>query len=96
MDVVEKIAEYQKNQGIARARQKAEQEATEALKEAKEMIAELQKMASYPSTTTGEITSKLQEIINKLEKVKTGTTAYVEAQNLLKFARESQQKLQVN
>lgn len=96
VDAVEKIAEYQKNQGIARARQKAEQEATEALKEAKETLADLQKMASSPRTTTGEITSKLQEIINKLETVKTGTTTYAEAQNLLKFARENQQKLQGN
>lgn len=96
VDAVGKIAEYQKNQGVARSRQKAEQEAGEALKEAKEAIARWQRMAGSSRADAGELASILQQIINKLETVKSGTTTYSEAQELLKFARETHKKLHPN
>lgn len=86
-DAVGKIAQYQKNLGIVTTRQKAEQESVEALQRAKRSIPNLQRLASA-ETESGAIAGQLQEIITDLENVKTGTTAYSEAQDLLKFARE--------
>lgn len=95
LDAITKLAEYQKNLGIAQTRQKAERESVEALIAAKDMVPEWQKMAADSEPKRGELNSKIQDIINKLETVKYGTTAYLEAQSLLKFARETQQKIQL-
>jgi len=51
-------------------------------------------MAGKEDANGGELSAELQKIINELEKVKPGTTSHKEAQELLKFARESIKKLQ--
>ena len=81
----ELLATYQTNLGTVQTRLKMEQYSVEALKGAQEQIQNL--TASSPSDRN-QIISQMQEIINQLQTVKSGTTAYSEAQNLLQSAQK--------
>jgi hypothetical protein len=94
IDAQKKLAEYTKNKGVAETRKKAESESAGALNRAKRLIAEWQRLAGSSNPDRGNLARQLQEIINELETVKVGTTAHSEAQDLLKFARETLKKLQ--
>jgi hypothetical protein len=83
------LAKYQRNLGIVRIRLSAEQASVEALKQAKDTI-----QTMFTSTASqdlavnrNQLLAQLQGIINQLETVKSGTTAYPEAQALLASAQ---------
>ena len=92
LDAQTKLAEYQKNLGIAQIRLQAEKDSATVLQEAKSLFANLQKDVN--SQNSGNSLSQLQEIINKLESVKPGTTVYPESQKWLQSARKKQQEWQ--
>ncbi len=92
LDAQTKLAEYQKNLGIAQIRRQAEKDSATVLQEAKSLFANLQKDVN--SQNSGNSLSQLQEIINKLESVKPGTTVYPESQKWLQSARKKQQEWQ--
>ena len=92
LDAQTKLAQYQKNLGIAQIRLQAEKDSGTVLQEAKSLFANLQKDVN--SQNSGNSLSQLQEIINKLESVKPGTTVYPESQKWLQSARKKQQEWQ--
>ena len=94
LDAQTKLAQYQKNLGIAQIRLQAEKDSGTVLQEAKSLFANLQKDVN--SQNSGNSLSQLQEIINKLESVKPGTTVYPESQKWLQSARKKQQEWQKN
>ena len=94
LDAQTKLAQYQKNLGIAQIRLQAEKDSATVLQEAKSLFANLQKDVN--SQNSGNSLSQLQEIINKLESVKPGTTVYPESQKWLQSARKKQQEWQKN
>ncbi|MEG3847459.1 hypothetical protein QT971_08760 [Microcoleus sp. herbarium19] len=94
LDAQTKLAEYQKNLGIAQIRLQAEKDSATALQEAKSLFANLQQDVN--SQNSGNSLSQLQQIINKLESVKAGTTVYPESQKWLQSARKKQQEWQKN
>ena len=94
LDAQTKLAEYQKNLGIAQIRLQAEKDSGTVLQEAKSLFANLQKDVN--SQNSGNSLSQLQQIINKLESVKPGTTVYPETQKWLQSARKKQQEWQKN
>ena len=83
-------AQYQRNLGIARTRSQAEAASVEALKQAKERIESmLNSLPSDPTTVNrNQLNGQLQGIIYQLSTVQPGTTAYPEAQDLLKSAQK--------
>lgn len=90
------LAKYQSNLGIARTRKSAEQASVEALKQAKDKI---QAMFTFAAANDSSVNQKqligqLQGVINELETVKSGTTAYPEAQTLLASARNKLEQVQ--
>ncbi|MGB7893820.1 MAG: hypothetical protein WCF82_18220, partial [Microcoleus sp.] len=96
LDAQTKLAEYQKNLGITQIRLEAEKDSAKALQEAKSLFANLQNNVNSPSQNPGYSLSQLQQIINQLESVKPGTTAYPESQKWLQSARKKQQEWQKN
>lgn len=82
------LAQYQANLGDIRTRMAMEEASMRALQQAKNLIPNLQRMATNSQDNLGEIGSQMQEIINYLEQVKPGTTAYNEAQKILEQARQ--------
>ncbi|MGF1493608.1 MAG: hypothetical protein ACFBSC_14365 [Microcoleaceae cyanobacterium] len=86
----EKLAEYQTNLGIAEMRMELETQSEKALQKAKDGIAEYQKIVGGSDRNQSRAQSQLRQIINQLEQVKSGTTSYSEAQQILKFARQRQ------
>ncbi len=87
------LAEYQKNLGITRIRLKVEQSSAEALKQAKNRIANWRSLAiSQPKNP--QLINDLQIIINELEDVKPGTTATDEGKELLEFAKTKMKEVQ--
>ncbi len=74
------LAEYQTNLGIVQSRRKAESEAQATLQQANEQI---QRLIASPASETRQLKAAIQGIINQLQTIKTGTTAYAEAQRLL-------------
>lgn len=89
-----KLAEYKTNLGIVRTRLQSEQQSSAAISRAKKQIADWQSMASGEYANTDYLARQLQQIIDELDRVQPGTTAYAESQKLLQFARESLEKLQ--
>ncbi|MBD1900209.1 hypothetical protein NDI44_15475 [Trichocoleus sp. DQ-A3] len=89
------LASYQTNLGIVQTRLKAERDSREALTEAKQEIQSL--IASIPSDSSqvnrNQIVSQMQGIINQLQTVKPGTTAYKESQQLLQSAHKKLKQL---
>nr|MCU0517952.1 AmmeMemoRadiSam system protein B [Oscillatoria sp. Prado101] len=93
IDAQKKLAEYTKNKGVAETRKKTESESAGALNRAKRLIAEWQRLAGASNPDRGNLARQLQEIINELETVRAGTTAYSEAKDMLKFARDTLKNL---
>ncbi|NJK36698.1 MAG: hypothetical protein HC825_01390 [Oscillatoriales cyanobacterium RM1_1_9] len=88
LEAQKKLAEYQANLGTVQTRLQMEQEAADALQSAKGDIADLQRFTETESSNLGEYNRKLRQIMNQLETIQPGTTAYGEAQQLLQFARK--------
>jgi hypothetical protein len=90
------LAIYETNLGEVKVRQQAEADAGEALSAAQREIENL--LASLPddahSVDRNRVNSQLQSIINQLEKVQSGTTAYLKAQELLLSANNKLRQLQ--
>ena len=92
------LAQYNSNLGQVKIRRQAEQASVETLQRAQDRIEKL--LASIPTDATSVnqnyIISELQGIINELEKVQNGTTAYLKAQELLLSAQNKLKQLQPN
>ena len=86
-----KLAEYQSNLGIVKIRISSEKESAIALKNAKQLIAQWQSLSTAENQNKSEMARTLQLIVNELEIIKGGTTAFAEAQDLLKYAKDAQQ-----
>lgn len=90
------LATYQTNLGIVQIRQQTEQESVESLEQANSQIENL--LASIPddaaSLDRNSTISQIQGIINELENVKNGTTAYPRAQELLRSAKNKLKQFQ--
>lgn len=89
-------AQYQRNLGIVRTQLEAEQASSEALARAKAKLETLwaatsDGSAGHQNTVIGQVWG----IINQLQTVKSGTTAYPEAQELLQSAQANLEQLQV-
>lgn len=91
------LAIYEANLGQVKVRRQAEADAVETLKAAQREIESL--VASTPANADdverNRVLSQLQSIINQLEKVQNGTTAYLKAQELLLSANNKLRQLQV-
>ena len=92
------LAQYNSNLGQVKIRRQAEQASVDTLQRAQDRIEKL--LASIPTDATSVnqnyIISELQGIINELEKVQNGTTAYLKAQELLLSAQNKLKQLQPN
>jgi hypothetical protein len=90
------LATYETNLGQVKIRRQAEQDSVYALESAQQQIQSL--IASIPADAQyvdrNGMFSQLQSIINRLEKVQNGTTAYLKAQELLLSAKNKLQELQ--
>lgn len=78
------IATYQTNLGIIKTRSIAEVDSQAALKQANE---EIQQLIAYSPSDRQLLKARLQGVINQLRTVQSGTTSYVEAQQLLLLAQ---------
>jgi len=89
-------ANYQRNLGMVRTRLQAEQASVEALKEAQSHIQNLidSTPADGASVNRNQLVSQLQGIMNQLETVQSGTTAYPKAQELLQLGQNKLNQLQ--
>jgi tetratricopeptide (TPR) repeat protein len=88
-----KLAEYTQNLGIIKGRLRDEEEAVELLKEAKELITEWREMAQESNPSVSQLRRQLNQVINTLEDIEVGTTVTQEAQDLLRAARNTRNKL---
>jgi hypothetical protein len=90
------LAQYNSNLGQVKIRRQAEQNSVEALQRAQSKIERL--LASTPTDANAlnrnRTISELQGIINELERVQNGTTAYLKAQELLLSANNKLNQLQ--
>ncbi|NJN85414.1 MAG: hypothetical protein HC881_02710 [Leptolyngbyaceae cyanobacterium SL_7_1] len=87
-----KLAEYTSNLEQIKVRRQAEAEAVRAYQQAQTETAQLQALADR--LNPNEIVSRLQRIINQLERVEDGTTVYLDAQNLLLQANNKLNQVQ--
>ncbi len=91
------LAIYEANLGQVKVRRQSEADAVEALETAQREIERL--LASIPTDAhdveRNQVLSQLQSIVNQLEKVQNGTTAYLKAQDLLLSANNKLKQLQV-
>ncbi|MEH1941115.1 MAG: hypothetical protein V7L01_12965 [Nostoc sp.] len=91
------LAIYEANLGQVKVRRQAEADAVEALEAAQREIENL--LASIPTDAhdmqRNRVLSQLQSIVNQLEKVPNGTTAYLKAQELLLSANNKLRQLQI-
>lgn len=93
------LAQYQTNLGTIQSRQKAESASKAVLEQAKRQIPSWQRLNNSTENAAWEqerMVSQLQEIINQLEQVQPGTTAYTEAQQLLQSARKRLTQMQTS
>ncbi|OKH52562.1 hypothetical protein NIES2101_14105 [Calothrix sp. HK-06] len=79
------IAQYQTNLGTIQSRQRYETEAKQILEAANRDIKRL--IVSAPSDTQ-QFKAEIHDIINQLRTVKSGTTSYPEAQQLIVMAQK--------
>ncbi len=79
-------AEYQQNLGQITIRLRAEEQSVRIFEEAQREKVELFAIVATP-TSHAYIKSRLQSIIDQLERVQNGTTVYLEAQSLLVSAQ---------
>ncbi len=95
VDAQKFLAQYQRNLGIARTRLAAEQVSVEALARAKDKIETLLTSTTADGATPqNAVISQVYGVINQLQTVESGTTAYPEAQQLLQSARSKLKQLQ--
>ncbi|MDJ0844353.1 hypothetical protein [Crocosphaera sp.] len=90
----ELLAEYETNSSVVKLQSKAEKESSQTLEMAKKNIQTLQEQFAngvQPNQRQVFI-SKMQGNMEQLKQVKAGTTAYEEAQKLLKFAQAKMQE----
>lgn len=87
----ELLAQYSANQGQIKIRRQLEEESVQILEQAQQKIQILQ--ANANTWDRNKVTSELEGIINQLEKVKPGTTAYPKASELLGFAKNKLQQV---
>jgi uncharacterized membrane protein YccC len=96
-DAQKLLAIYEANLGQVKVRRQSEADAVEALETAQREIERL--LASIPTDADdmerNQVLSQLQSIVNQLEKVQNGTTAYLKAQDLLLSANNKLKQLQV-
>ncbi|XWK86999.1 MAG: hypothetical protein U7127_22750 [Phormidium sp.] len=90
------LATYKTNLGIVQMRRQTEESSLTALQQAKR---EIEYLLANSTTTFGvsdrnQMISKIQSIIDDLQKVKTGTTAYQEAQQLLQSAQKKLKEME--
>ncbi len=89
-------AEYTRNLGLIQVRKEAERSSVLALERAQNQLQQL--LMTIPDASSpadiARASAQIQGIINELEKVETGTTAYPKAAELLEFARTKLQALQ--
>ena len=90
LEAQKSLVTYQSNLGIVQARRQDEIQSTRALQQANRQI---QQLIASPPSDSNRLKGQLQGIINLLRTVKSGTTAYTEAQQLLVFAQKRQQNL---
>ncbi len=83
------LAKYQSNQGIIRVRLQAERESKQILNRAE---AQIERFIAYPPSDLNQYKAKLQGIISKLKTVKSGTTSYARAQELILSAQKQLKK----
>lgn len=89
------LAEYQRNLGIVRTRLAAEQASVEALAGAKDKIEALRTSTAADGTTPqNAVIGQVYGVINQLQTVESGTTAYPEAQQLLQLSQAKLRQLQ--
>ncbi|MEA5565824.1 hypothetical protein [Anabaena sp. UHCC 0399] len=79
------LATYQTNLGIIETRLQSEIESQSSLKQANN---EIQRLIAAPPSDQQQFQSQIQGIINQLSTVKSGTTAYAEAQTLISQAKK--------
>ncbi|MDJ0732702.1 MAG: hypothetical protein QNJ47_01235 [Nostocaceae cyanobacterium] len=79
------LVQYKTNLGIIQTRYQAERESQQTLQQANRQI---QRLISYPPSDSNRLQGELQGIINLLRTVKSGTTAYPQAQELLVSAQK--------
>ncbi|NJK28134.1 MAG: hypothetical protein HC925_06060, partial [Coleofasciculaceae cyanobacterium SM2_3_26] len=96
LEAQSKLAQYKTNLAQVQIRLQAELDSVEALEVAQRQIEQF--IASIPQDGSPAdrnfLLSELQSIINQLSKVKPGTTASQEAQQLQQFAQGKLQELQ--
>lgn len=91
------LAQYNSNLGQVKIRRQAEQDSVNTLEGAQRQI---QNLLLYSTSTNAKSVDRnrtisgLQGIINELEKVQNGTTAYLKAQELLLSAKNKLKQLQ--
>lgn len=90
-DAQKLLATYQNNRGIVQTRLQAEKESQAALEQAQSQI---NLLANSTFADRNNTISQIQTIINQLEKVQAGTTAYPKAQELLLSAHNKLKQLQ--
>lgn len=83
IDAQKLLVKCQMKLGNVRTQLQAEQESVAALEQAKDKISTL-----LASNDGSQLAAGLQDIINQLDQVKSGTTAYAEAQRLLELAEK--------
>lgn len=83
------LATYQSNLGIVETRLQAEIESQSSLKQANQQI---QRLIAAPPSDQQQFQAQIQGIINQLSTVKSGTTAYAEAQILISQANKRLQQ----
>ncbi|WP_041642114.1 hypothetical protein [Trichormus azollae] len=79
------IAEYQTNSGTVKNRRQAENDAKKTLSKAN-CERKIQHLIASQSSNRNEIKAEIIGTMNQLSNVKSGTTSYSEAQQLLKLA----------
>ncbi|MDJ0694652.1 hypothetical protein [Mastigocoleus sp. MO_188.B34] len=77
------LATYQTNLGTIKTRQKLEIEAQQKLQQAHRQI---QNLIANPGSNPQQFKAQIQGVINQLKTISAGTTAYKEAEQLLKSA----------
>jgi len=85
------LATYQTNLGTAQTQLQAEQEAVEVLKQAQTSVQAL--VANSSSLESNQKISQIQDIMNQLQTIQPGTTAYSEAQSLMQAAQTKLEQL---
>lgn len=90
------LAQYSSNLGQVKIRRQAEADSVKALEQAQYKIQRLLADTSTDanSVNRNSIISQLQGIINELETIQNGTTAYLKAQELLLSAKNKLKQLQ--